>query len=79
MSDDASGGVDAPPAFDPERHIDAMAPVLGLTIADARRPSVAQFLATAHAMARIVARTPGRGDHADLAPVFRPGPPEPTP
>lgn len=62
------------PAFDPERHLDAMAPALGLAITAAQRPAVLQFLAIAQRMAQTVAACPLDDAELDLAPVFRPGP-----
>jgi len=64
-----SGAVD----FDPERHLDAMAPALGLTITAGQRPGVLQFLAIAQRMAQIAETCPLDDDALDLAPVFRPG------
>ena len=66
-------------AFDAARHCDAMAPVLGLTITEAQRPVVLQFLTIAHGMAEIVAAAPLDEAPLELAPVFRPGAPEATP
>lgn len=65
-------------AFDAARHCDAVAPVLGLTITDAQRPVVLQFLTIAHGMAEIVAAAPLDEASLELAPVFRPGAPEAT-
>ena len=62
------------PAFDAGRHCDAMAPALGLTITQAQRPAVLQFLGIAQAMATIVARAPLDDASFELAPAFRPGP-----
>jgi hypothetical protein len=64
-----SGAVD----FDPERHLAVMAPALGLTISEAQKPVVLQFLAIAHNMARIVEAAPLADDTLELAPRFRPG------
>lgn len=61
-------------AFDAERHCDAMAPALGLTITQEQRPGVLQFLGIAHAMAAIVAGAPLDDASFELAPAFRPGP-----
>jgi hypothetical protein len=72
-------GADPKTAFDAARHCDAMAPVLGLTITDAQRPVVLQFLSIAHSMAEIVAAAPIDEASLELAPVFRPGAPETTP
>lgn len=69
-------GADPQTAFDAARHCDAMAPVLGLTITDAQRPVVLQFLTIAHGMAEIVAAAPNDEASLELAPVFRPGAPE---
>lgn len=63
------------PAFDAARHLDALAPALGLTIGPGQRPGVLQFLETAHAMAELVATAPLDEASCELAPVFRPGPP----
>jgi len=68
-----SGPVRTTAAFDAARHLDAMAPALGLTITPEQRPVVLQFLATAAAMAGIVTAAPVPADTLDLAPVFRPG------
>lgn len=64
--------------FDAARHCDAMAPVLGLTITEAQRPVVLQFLTIAHGMAEIVRAAPIDDDVLELAPVFRPSLPEAT-
>jgi hypothetical protein len=72
-------GADPKTAFHAARHCDAMAPVLGLTITDAQRPVVLQFLTIAHGMAEIVAAAPIDEASLELAPVFRPGAPETTP
>lgn len=61
------------PSFDAERHLDAMAPALGLTITAEQRPGVLQFLAIAERMARLVATCPLDEAELSLAPVFRPG------
>ncbi|WP_324134577.1 DUF4089 domain-containing protein [Bosea sp. (in: a-proteobacteria)] len=71
-------GADPKTPFDAARHCDAMAPVLGLTITEAQRPVVLQFLAIAHGMAEIVAAAPIDEASLELAPVFRPGVPEVT-
>ncbi len=71
-------GADPKPAFDGARHCDAMALVLGLTITDAQRPVVLQFLTIAHSMAEIVRAAPIDEASLELAPVFRPGFPEST-
>lgn len=63
------------PAFDAARHLDALAPALGLTIKAEQRPGVLQFLATAHAMAELVKAAPLEDGSFELAPVFRPGSP----
>ena len=67
---------DPPAGFDPARHLAVMAPALGLTISEAQKPAVLQFLAIAHGMARIVETVPLAEDRLELAPHFRPGPPE---
>ncbi|MDB5508077.1 MAG: hypothetical protein JWL93_546 [Hyphomicrobiales bacterium] len=63
----------APKDFDAERLLDAVAPALGIAIADAHRPGVAAFLKVAAAMADIVFAAPVPPAHMDLAGVFRPG------
>jgi hypothetical protein len=57
--------------WSPDRHIDAMAPLLGLEVTDAQRPGVRRFLEVARAMAETVeaALTP---DTLHLATVFVP-------
>lgn len=59
--------------FDAARHLDAMAPALGLTITAAQRPVVLQFLSIAQAMSEIVRKAPLDQGSLELAPVFRPG------
>ncbi len=59
--------------FDPARHLDAMAPALGLTITAEQRPVVLQFIAIAHGMSEIVRAAPLDPASLELAPVFRPG------
>ncbi len=61
-------------AFDPEAVIDALAPLLGLTIAPESRGPVAANLRVAAAMAELVCDAP-LGDHAEPAPVFTPADP----
>ncbi|PWC31236.1 AtzG-like protein [Azospirillum sp. TSO35-2] len=61
------------PAFDPFRHMEAMASACGLTIADAHKPGVAAFLTLAHGMAAALMAAPLADDALDPAPVFRPG------
>jgi hypothetical protein len=57
--------------WSPDRHIDAMAPLLGLAVTEAQRPGVRRFLEVARTMAEAVERaTPP--DTLDLAPVFVP-------
>ena len=57
--------------WSPDRHIDAMAPVLGLEVTEEQRPGVRRFLEVARSMAEAVERaTPP--DTLDLAPVFVP-------
>ena len=57
--------------WSPDRHIDAMAPLLGLEVTDAQRPGLRRFLEVAKGMAEAVeAATPP--DTLDLAPVFVP-------
>jgi hypothetical protein len=57
--------------WSPDRHIDAMAPLLGLEVSAAQRPGVRRFLAVAKTMAEAVegAAPP---DTLELAPVFVP-------
>ncbi len=57
--------------FDPDRVIDALAPLLGLTIAPEQRAGVAANLRIAAGMAALVLEEP-IGDHAEPAPVFTP-------
>lgn len=64
---------DGVPSFDAARHLDAVAPTLGLTITPEQRPGVLQFLATAERMARIVQAAPLADGSFELAPAFRPG------
>jgi hypothetical protein len=59
-------------SFDPERHMDAMAPALGLSIRPEWRAGVAGFLAVAADMARLVDEASGDA-LAESAPVYRPG------
>jgi hypothetical protein len=62
-------------AWDPDQHIDAVAPLLGLAVTEAQRPGVRRFLAVAKTMAETVeAACPP--DALDLAPVFVPVVPE---
>lgn len=63
--------------FDPAAHLDAMAPALGLCITPEQRQGVIRFLSVAQAMAEIVQAAPIADDALELAPVFRPGRPEP--
>jgi hypothetical protein len=57
--------------FDPEAVIDAMAPMLGLTIDPAHRPGIVQNLRAAEAAMRRMTAAP-LDDMAEPAPVFRP-------
>lgn len=57
--------------FDPEAVIDAVAPMLGLTIDPAYRPGIVQNLRAAEAAMRCMALAP-LDDMAEPAPVFRP-------
>ena len=57
------------PGFDPEAVIDAMAPLLGLTVADEYRRGVAANLAVTARLAALVMEFP-LGDHAEPAAVF---------
>lgn len=59
--------------FDPDRHIDAVAPAVGLVVTAAQRPGVVRFLNVAQAMAVQVFAVPIDPDEIDLAPTFRPG------
>ncbi|SFI31087.1 Protein of unknown function [Bosea sp. OK403] len=61
------------PAFDAARHLDAMAPALGLTITEEQRPGVLQFLGVAYLMSEILHAAPFDDASFELAPVFRPG------
>jgi hypothetical protein len=58
--------------WSPDRHIDAMAPLLGLEVTDAQRPGVRRFLEVARAMAETVEAASAGPDTLDLAPVFVP-------
>ncbi|MEZ5864403.1 MAG: DUF4089 domain-containing protein [Geminicoccaceae bacterium] len=57
--------------WDPDRHIDALAPLLGLEVTAEQRPGVRRFLEVAHAMAQRV-EAAVLPDALHLAPVFRP-------
>jgi hypothetical protein len=57
------------PAFDPDAVIDAMAPLLGLTVTDVYRPGVVTNLEICARFAAILAEAPP-GDHDEPAPVF---------
>lgn len=57
--------------WDPDRHIDAVAPLLGLAITEAQRPGVRRFLEVARGMAALVEEALP-ADRLDLAPVFTP-------
>ena len=59
------------PAFDPEAVIDAMAPLLGLTIAPEYRAGIATNLAVTSALVTLVLDVP-LDDHVEPAAVFRP-------
>ncbi len=59
--------------FDPTKHLDAMAPILGLEIDAALRPEVEQFLAVAARMAELLDGFPPGEELEHAAPVFRPG------
>jgi hypothetical protein len=58
-----------------DRHIDAIAPLMGIEVTDEQRPGVRRFLEVARAMAGQIERT-APGDVLDLAPVFTPIPPK---
>ncbi len=60
-------------AFNPEAQIDALAPLLGLTIASEERPAVVRFLKLARDMAGKLEAAPLPASTLELAPVFRPG------
>lgn len=62
-------------AWDPDRHIDAVAPLLGLTVTAEQRPGVRRFLEVARGMAETV-EAACAPDTLDLAPVFAPVVPE---
>ncbi len=62
--------------FNPDRHIDTVAPLLGLHIRPEWRAEVAQFLNVAHGMAGIVDAAPLPADAHEGAATFRPGTPE---
>ncbi len=57
--------------FDPQRLIDAMAPLVGLEIAAEYRPGVAAHLTAAHRIAQDVLAAE-LDDDAEQAPVYRP-------
>ena len=59
-------------AFDPDTHIDALAPALGLEIRPEWRPGIAGFLRIAADMARLVEEVVDDAT-AEAAPVYRPG------
>lgn len=59
--------------FDADRHIDAVAPTVGLTITDGQRSGVALFLTIARGMAEIVEAAPVPEGTFHMAPAFRPG------
>jgi hypothetical protein len=63
--------------FDPAKHLEAMAPALGLDIAPAWRPEVEQFLAVAARMADLLDGFPPGEELEHSAPVFGPGGGEP--
>lgn len=68
---------EATSGFDPAAHLVAMAPALGLRITTEQRQGVIRFLGVAQAMAKIVQAAPIADDTLELAPLFRPGRPEP--
>ncbi len=57
--------------FDAKAVVDAMAPMLGLTIVPEWRPSVEAHLTAAHRLAQVVLDVP-LPDEAEPAPVFHP-------
>jgi len=59
-------------SFDSDRHIDALAPALGLEIRPEWRAGVAGFLTVAAAMAELVEAAVD-DSMAEAAPVYRPG------
>lgn len=59
--------------FDAGRHIDAVAPTMGLTITDAQRPGVETFLNLVRDFAQEMEKAPVPDDSFHLASVFRPG------
>ena len=61
----------APPAFDPEALIDAMAPLLDLDIRPAYRPGIAANLIITAGFAAVVLAAELE-DEAEPAPVFTP-------
>jgi hypothetical protein len=63
-------------AFDPTKHLDAMAPILGLAVEVAWRPEIEQFLVTAARMAALLDDFPPGEELEHAAPVFRPGEPD---
>jgi len=58
--------------FDPAKHLDALAPALGLDIDPAWRPQVEQFLAVAARMAALLDGFPPGEELEHAAPVFEP-------
>lgn len=58
------------PVFDPDAVLDAMAPLLGLTVTSEARPAVLANLRVAATMAALVVDEPG--DHAEPAALFVP-------
>ncbi|MHB2168874.1 DUF4089 domain-containing protein [Alsobacter sp. R-9] len=60
-----------PPAFDPEAVIDAMAPLLGITVDPAFRPGVLTNLGVIAAMAALVDGA-AIDEREEPAPVYRP-------
>jgi hypothetical protein len=65
------------PAFDAERHCNALSVTLGLTITDGQRPGVLQFLEVAQRMATIVEGAPLDDGAFEMAAAFQPGLPSP--
>lgn len=66
-----SAGRSDPQAIDPEAVLDAMAPMLGLSITEEDRAGVALHLATAARLYALVDAV-AIDDHAEPAPVFAP-------
>jgi hypothetical protein len=59
-----------PPAFDPEKYLDATAPALGLTVKPEWRGAVVFNLTLAARIANALAAKPV-SDHVEQAPIFK--------